>query len=195
MNKIQNILVPVDFSPESKHALASAISLARETHSRLTVLHVFDKTAKEYRQAALDSFAALHGTATVTATEPTVDRWLREKSLDLYNFIRSASPGPVQMVIKQRIDIGSPVANILRVATEENTDLIVLALKHRGLFPYLMGRSILLKLTLRSRFSVLLIGVNPGLPALPTILRRLFTRNVEMEALHMGTHAASATRS
>ena len=54
MNKLQNILVPVDFSRESKNALASAISLARETDARLTVLHVFNKTGREYRDAAAE---------------------------------------------------------------------------------------------------------------------------------------------
>lgn len=177
MNKIRNILVPVDFSRESKNALASAISLARETNAKLVVLHVFDKNGNAYRQAALEFFAALHGLSASSATAPTVDRWMQENSLDLYNFIHAVLREPGALDIKRRVEMGRPAGSILRAASEENADLIVLANKQRRFYSYFMGRSILLKLVLKSLCPVLLIGTYPKIPALPPIFRRPLARD------------------
>jgi nucleotide-binding universal stress UspA family protein len=121
---------------------------------------------------------------------PTVERWLCEKSLDLDNFIEDVSRQPGKAIIKRRVEMGSPAGSIMRAATKENADLIVLALKQRRFLSYFMGRSILLKLALRSRCPVLLIGTHPGIPALPPLFRRLFVRDQRIEALEMGSHAA-----
>jgi len=194
LNKIRNILVPVDFSKESKNALDSSLSLARETNARLTVLHVFDKTAKEHREAALEYFAALHGLTLPSVPAPTVDRWLYEKSLDLHNFVEDLSRHPGKVIIKRIVEMASPAGGIMRAAKEENADLIVLAVKHRRFFSYLVGRSILLKLALRSRCPVLLIGTYPGISALPRFFRRRFVRDQRIEALELRSHAAYPAR-
>jgi universal stress protein A len=194
MNKIRNILVPVDFSEESKSALDSALSLARETGARLIVLHVFDKTGEEYREATLEYFARLHGVAQSSVFAPTLDRWLQEKSLDLCNFIQSVLQEPGKIIINRRVDLGRPVGNIMRAAKEENADLIVLAIKHRRFFPYFMGRSILLKLALRSRCPVLLIGTYRETCTLPPFIRRRFMGNQRIPALELEPHAAYPAR-
>ena len=189
MNKIRNILVPVDFSKESKNALASAILLARETNARLIVLHVFDETGREYRDAAIEFFATLHGMRASTVYGSTLDRWLQEKSLDLHNFIENVRRDPDKVIIEKRVEMGNPIVNIMRTAKEENADLIVLAIKPRRFLTYVIGRSILLKLALRSRCPVLLIGTYPGISALP-LFRRLLARDQTIDHIELGAHTA-----
>ena len=46
MQKVERILVPIDFSEESAAALRDAVSLVRETKAKLIALHVIDVSAE-----------------------------------------------------------------------------------------------------------------------------------------------------
>lgn len=50
-----NILVPIDFSETSRHALRLAIRVAREDNARLTLLHVGGEPRRRHRPAATPS--------------------------------------------------------------------------------------------------------------------------------------------
>lgn len=155
MKKIRKILVPVDFSEASANGLKYAASLAKGTKAELTVLHVFDK---EERGSFVDSLSAMEGWPVpprVSSPMP-VDAWLREKSLDLYNFVQRVAGNSDRVTVKRRIEMGKPVKEIIRVAKDERADLLVLVLKNRSLFSYLVAGSTLIKLTLRSPCPVLL---------------------------------------
>lgn len=155
MKRVQKILVPVDFSDESANALKYAHSLAQAAEADLIVLHVFDR--KE-ATTLLEPYAALHGWP-IRPNGPArvpVDILLREKSLDLYNFIQAALPHPDMARIKRRLRIGRPVKEILAAAKAEEIDLIVLKMRRRSLFPYLAVRGTLLRLIGNAPIPVLL---------------------------------------
>ncbi|MBI4490494.1 MAG: universal stress protein [Deltaproteobacteria bacterium] len=158
MNKIQKILVPVDFSESSAMGFQYAASLAKETKAELIVLHVVDKNWKDYRSSLFDHWATVEGWP--TPTQPTlplpIDRWIREKSLDLYNFVHTTIGDCSALPVMRRVEMGKPDRQIIQVAREERADLIVLAIKRRSLFFNVIARSILIKLSLRSPCPVLL---------------------------------------
>lgn len=155
MHSVQKILVPVDFSEQSANGLKYAASLAQEMKAELIVLHVFDK---DQRGAFLDSLAAFEGWPIPPNGSPRIpiDVWLREKSLDLYNFIQKVVRNPGLLRIKRRVRMGNPVKEIVAVAKEDGIDLIVLEIQKKSFFSYLTSRGTLLKLIWRSPYPVLL---------------------------------------
>lgn len=155
MNTVQKILVPVDFSERSANGLKYAASLAQETKADLIVMHVLDR---DERDPFLDSLAAFEGWP-MPPNGPTrmpVDRLLRERSLDLYNFIQRVVENPGRLRIRRRVEMGNPVKEIVAAAKEERIDLIVLALRKKSLFSYLMARGTVWKSVWRFPCSVLL---------------------------------------
>jgi nucleotide-binding universal stress UspA family protein len=148
VKKIQKILAPVDFSKGSANSLKYAAQMAQETGSELIVLHVFDKND---RSSVVDSLPGIVGWPIPPHIHPsiTVDRRLRENSLDLYNFIQNILGNLDRVNVRRRVEMGNPGKEIIRAAR-------VAALKSRSLFSYLTARSILIKLTLRSPCPVLL---------------------------------------
>jgi len=155
MDRIQKILVPVDFSERSANGLQYAASLAQGTKAELIVMHVFEKNEEN---SFIDSLAAFEGWPIPPKglTRIPVDRLLRERSLDLYNFIQKAVGKQGTLRIRRMVAMGNPVKEILGVAKEERIDLIVLALRKKSLFSYLMARGALLKMVWRFPCPVLL---------------------------------------
>ena len=153
MNTVRKILVPIDFSEDSADGLKYAVSLAQKTQAEVVVLHV---TQKKEANAFLDLLAVMEGVPMLNppATIP-VDRLLSEKALDLYRFVENAvkNPGPVK--IRRKVALGDKADKILRVADEENIDLVVLAFRKTAFFPYL-ARGSLLKIISRFPCPVLL---------------------------------------
>src|SRR5438132_1919955 len=159
MNTVRKILVPIDFSEDSANGLRYAASLAQNTHAELIVLHV---TQKKEADAFLDLLAVMEGAPMLNppAAIP-VDRLLREKALDLYRFIEKVVRSPGQVRIRRKVALGNEAEKIFRVAEEENIDLVVLAVRQKSFFPYLLAGGRLLKIIC-------------GFPC-PLFLRRRFT--------------------
>lgn len=151
MNTVRKILVPIDFSEDSANGLKYAVSLAQKTQAELIVLHV---TQKKDADAFLNLLAVMEGTPMLNppATIP-VDRLLSEKALDLYRFIEKAVKNPGQVKIRRKVALGDKAEKILRVAEEENIDLVVLAFRKTSFFPY---RGSLLRMISRFPCPVLL---------------------------------------
>lgn len=154
MNTVRKILVPIDFSEDSADGLSYAVSLARKTQAEVVVLHV---TQKKEADAFLDLLAVMEGAPMLNppATIP-VDRLLSEKALDLYRFIEKVVTNPGPLKIRRKVALGNEVEKILRVAEEENIDLVVLAVPQKSLFPYQMAGGKLLKMISRMPCPVLL---------------------------------------
>jgi nucleotide-binding universal stress UspA family protein len=117
VNALQRILCPIDFSPSALRALGYAASLALEAGARVTVLHVVElppdlsdfPTAgvAEYRNSRFQ-----HALAEVTgAIRSTVDPKCPAEPLVL---------------------VGRSYREILRVAADQDADLIAMGVRGRG---------------------------------------------------------------
>jgi nucleotide-binding universal stress UspA family protein len=119
----KRILCPVDFSESSMHALAYAMSMAKEADAQLTVLHVvaheFENTADI---AAVSYDAGMSLGDFLEEREGALRRRLQEAVAGSSEF-RGASP---------LLAHGKPWREILRVASEHQTDLIAMGVQGRG---------------------------------------------------------------
>ncbi len=170
MRKVQKILVPVDFSEQSANGLKYAASLADEMKAELIVLHIFDKKRTSSLLKPLAIFEGWPVSWNDSTGRIPIDVWMREKALDLYNFIQKVIRNPHQLTIKRMVRIGNPAKEIRAVAKQENIDLIVLESRKKSLFSYLTARGTFLKLISKFPYPVLLTppisrrGREPGSP-------------------------------
>ena len=110
------ILCAVDFSDSSKIALDYAMSLARESHAALALVHVIE-------------------------TRPLYYDFMPPTAIDLTAWIEEARTGLRQMVpdgvrsscaVTEVVREGTPYREIVALATELDSDLIVLGVRGRG---------------------------------------------------------------
>jgi nucleotide-binding universal stress UspA family protein len=110
------ILCAVDFSDSSKIALDYAMSLARESHAALALVHVIE-------------------------TRPLYYDFMPPAAIDLTAWIEEARTGLRQMVpddvrascsVTEVVHEGTPYREIVALATELGSDLIVLGVRGRG---------------------------------------------------------------
>jgi len=143
MQKVEKILVPIDFSAESAAALRDALSLVRETKAKLIAVHVIDVCAES--DFLLSCIAPVEGFPLQLNDSRNfpMDVLRRERSLDLWNFVeRTVGSASHDRIIKL-IRIGSRVREITAVIREEHVDLLVLKLRKRFVFPDLAALKIL----------------------------------------------------
>jgi len=135
MRKVEKILVPIDFTGESARALKRAMALATENGAELIALHVVD--ARSLRNCFLSSLAAPEDPPCMSEEAPTIslDLLLRERALDLWNFVNRNLQGTHRAKVTRRVKLGSSVKEIAAITQEENIDLIVLELRKWRLFP------------------------------------------------------------
>ena len=126
MFKIDNILVPVDFSPCSKKAVRYALAFATEHKAALTLLYVVPPPAYpvgefggiEYGNLLVDMRAAGEKQLTAMANDEVGDE------------------APVDTVVRS----GAPAREIIEAARQLNTDIIVISTHgHTGLKHVLLG--------------------------------------------------------
>jgi len=143
MNNVNKLLVPIDFSPESEKALRYASSLAKQINAELIALHVIENPTAE--QSVLSLIYPPEGWPFFDenpAVRP-LDTLLRERALDLWNFIDRIIPDKSSAKIKRFVRLGALRDEIVAVAREEGIDLIVLELRKRLIFPSLAKRKLL----------------------------------------------------
>jgi nucleotide-binding universal stress UspA family protein len=114
MQSFQRIVCAVDFSPCSLAALESASSLARETDSRLTVLHVIELLPVVYEPSMATPFD-------FERDRPMLEQAGRDH---LHRFIPDLVAR--QSAIDEVVTSGKPYVEILKEAAERRADLIVL---------------------------------------------------------------------
>ena len=116
----KKILFPTDFSTASDAALAHAVSLTRESNARLVILHV------EEPPMAYGGGELYYGV-------PNPD------NAALLQMLQAVVP-PEGVPYEHRLVVGDPAGEIVRVAEEEQADLIVMGTHGRtGLRRLLMG--------------------------------------------------------
>ena len=118
MNAVNSILVPVDFSASSKHALAYAIQLADTFGASLHVIHVLD-----------DSFA-LGGYLEMYAGD-YMETAARQAAAELEDLLTHEQKVRYDVALAARV--GKPAPEILRyLAEHREIDLVVMATAGRG---------------------------------------------------------------
>jgi nucleotide-binding universal stress UspA family protein len=135
MHNVRKILVPIDFSPESGRALRDAAALARETGAQLIAFHVIDEKAE--RDILLSFIAPVGGLPFLIDGSAIVhvDVLMRERTLDLWNFI-DRHAGPInQDRIRKVVRMGKLAKVITAFMRDEAVDLLVLRLRQRRWFP------------------------------------------------------------
>jgi nucleotide-binding universal stress UspA family protein len=135
MDKVRKILVPIDFSPESAQALHDALTLARETAAQLIALNVIDEKAE--RDFLLTSIAPVEGLPFLLdgSAPVTLDVILRQRTLDLWNFVEHESGAAAQAKIRKVVRTGKLTQVITRFMRHEAVDLLILKLQRRWLIP------------------------------------------------------------
>ena len=107
MSKVKVILQPTDFSEPAAQARAAACEIAREQKARLVVLHVTAKPVVSY----------------IEKTSDLPPEKLQQK---LWETLRAPRECEAGVDVQHRVEEGSPVQQIVRVAKEIQADLIVL---------------------------------------------------------------------
>jgi len=143
MDKVNKLLIPIDFSAESEKALRYASSVAKQINAELIALHVIENPTAE--QSVLSLIYPPEGWPFFDenpAVRP-LDTLLRERALDLWNFIDRIIPDKSSAKIKRFVRLGALRDEIVAVAREEGIDLIVLELRKRLIFSGLAKRKLL----------------------------------------------------
>ncbi|MBI2829205.1 MAG: universal stress protein [Acidobacteria bacterium] len=120
----KDILCAIDFSDCSINALNYAMSLAQEADARLTVLHVIELLPE------LPS-----GTKEAVQVWPqNVTEFIAEVEQDRRERLKAAVPESVRAycAVETVLVHGTPYREILRVAAEQQSDLIVIGIHGRG---------------------------------------------------------------
>ena len=113
---IRRVLCPLDFSPHAINALPHALQWASKAGARVTALHVAE-ISPELAEPPLPEFEAYR------------DRVVSDARRHLADAVReTASPA----LIDQRLAVGRPAVEILRYATDQQADLIVMGIRGRS---------------------------------------------------------------
>jgi nucleotide-binding universal stress UspA family protein len=118
----KQILCPIDFSDSSMRALKYAASLAQEADGCLTVAHIFE----------------LEGSLGANWREALTPRSIRDELTTLENDRRDKLAHAVPDDVRTYCDVktvmrpGTPYREILRLADEDKSELIVLGVQGRG---------------------------------------------------------------
>ena len=120
----RRILCPIDFSDTSLRALTYAVSLAKEADAHLTVMNVLEIPA-ETLESARESRPAL----------PHVMReYVKASEEDARRRLDEAIPAAAREYcsVEARVTAGRPYREVLRVAAEDRSNLIVMGVRGRG---------------------------------------------------------------
>jgi len=120
MLPVHTILHPTDFSAASQHAFQLSCALARDYGAHLILLHITTRPTIVYAEA-------------VIVDDP------EERRQEARNLLAQLDTGS-DVRAERRVEEGTPVEEILRVAAETQCDLIVMGTHgRRGLSRLLMG--------------------------------------------------------
>jgi universal stress protein A len=142
----ERILFPTDFSHHNDQALRLASTLAAESGATLHIAHV-----DELR----DLTAAMGEVGYMMAT--TVD-----DRQEIWDQLESVRPTVPTVAYEHHYLKGAPVVEILKLAEEENIDLIVMASHGRTGLPRLLMGSIAEGVMRGARCPVLIVKQPPG---------------------------------
>jgi nucleotide-binding universal stress UspA family protein len=146
MTQLKRILVPTDFSDHSEHAAAYALELAKRYEAdEIHCVHVSDIPAD------LMATSAYYMTG---PSEQFVEQVRAESRKSLEAFAQKNFPGvPVQAVFLE----GRPFAEIVRYASENQVDLIVISTHGRSGLKHALFGSVAEKVIRKAPCPVLVV--------------------------------------
>jgi nucleotide-binding universal stress UspA family protein len=153
--RIENVLIPIDFSPISRMALKYAVVLARTFRARLTLLHVVERTAA-LALAFPDETAQMErehheqSERMLTAMITTEN----QRALDVKTLVKS---GNVEQQVSATI-------------REEDTDLVIMGTHGRGFVGHYLIGSVTHKVLRNVDIPTVTVGHATRPPALNRIL-------------------------
>jgi nucleotide-binding universal stress UspA family protein len=123
------ILCAIDFSDTSLRALEYALSLAREKNAQLTLVHVVEVTPAPQSEAAGDVEARTLGAYVAAAAESRAEQLQRVVP----------DSGRAYCTVERTLAIGKAHREILRIADERDSDVIILGAHGFGITQLLFG--------------------------------------------------------
>jgi nucleotide-binding universal stress UspA family protein len=120
MIRLQRILVPTDFSDSARHALTYGISFAREYEAELVLLHVVETVPVGY---ASDLFPV-----PMAEVFQEISGYAKTELAKIAEEARAKG-----VTVRETVVQGKPSAEIARVASEEQVDMIVLGTHGKGM--------------------------------------------------------------
>jgi universal stress protein A len=129
--QLKKLLVPTDFSENSKKALVYAVRLAQRNNSSLILFHVFEMP-EFVRQLPQDYSESNE------ETRKQFDTAMRRSAERLETLSRAVKGSNIESESSQRL--GTPYEEIVKVAKEMEVDLIIIATHgYTGLKHFLLG--------------------------------------------------------
>ncbi len=125
MIQLKRLLLPTDFSESAHHAFAYALSFAREFKAQLYLLHVIEVLPSGY---AGELFPAAMGRVV-----EEIQGYARTELARL-----AAEAKERGAVAHERVAEGKAAAEIIRVAADEQIDLIVIGTHGRGALSHVL---------------------------------------------------------
>ena len=117
----KRILCAFDFSNSSAHALKYAMSMAQEADAHLTVLHVVEHELQNAADLPVIAYDA----------RMTSEEFLKEREAALKRRLQEAVSATEFCTVESVLAHGKPWREILRIAAEQQTDLIVMGVQGR----------------------------------------------------------------
>ncbi len=124
MNSYKHVLAALDFAPENQAVLNRATALAAANQARLTLLHVVEYAPLAYAGDL------------IMPDEVVLDRELADQAKQRLAELRR---GPGLADAELAVEIGTPKHEIVRVAKEQQVDLIVIGSHGRHGLQLLLG--------------------------------------------------------
>jgi len=145
LDKIEIVVVPLDFSPYSKHGLRAAMTLARLTGAKVHLIHVIPEGG--------GGQSAFHiPLPAVSELEKTAHEWAEKAYRDYLQ--GEATEG---LEIHRELRFGRPDQGVTAYADEVGADLIVLASHGRSGFERAVFGSVAEKVLRLARQPVLMV--------------------------------------
>ena len=156
---IRKILCPTDYSSHSKAGIAYAISLAQENSAELLFLHVSAITAYQVYHATLSYQEDLCYLKRNRVPEFSLGKLLAQKTSQLNQFVRHNFGGQMrQLRWHADVSLGKVSSEIVRVAAQEDVDLIIVAKGKRRTMSRFLARSISESISRKVRCPVVCIS-------------------------------------
>ncbi|HWH79993.1 MAG TPA: universal stress protein [Candidatus Binatus sp.] len=145
MKEIRKILAPTDFSDLSCVGLRRALENAREVGAEVIVLHVVAMSDDWFsKHQELNPVRNL-----IAEQQAVLDKFLRDKFTDWMNLVE----------VTQKVELGTPYANIVACAEREGVDIIMMSSHGRSGWDHLLLGSVTEKVIAHAPCPVLAIPV------------------------------------